>query len=207
MVDKYVPKVGDKVRATLGENVLVGPVEMVEVYHNGFYAEVNISTADTWGLSSADGWHFEQIVSVPTKFGAVIRRADGQSFSLTARAQKACPWLTQSGSWTDDADATRGGFTVLVRRSRRMSAVYIFENIDRISDSWHNGGSVVIVTDRDPGETWRAHLQSIAAEHKSNAVYLNDTVIRQSLPEPTVTYELRDTVAESVMVFPDAGCC
>jgi hypothetical protein len=88
-----------------------------------------------------------------------------------------------------------------------MSAAHVFENIDRISDSWHNGGSLLIVTDRDPGEAWRAYLQGVADEHESNAVYLDDATVRQSLPEPTVTYELRETVAESVMLFPDSGCC
>lgn len=111
MVEKYVPKVGDKVRATLGENVLVGDVseqcadDLVEV----LLAEDECLTLD---LSL---WQFERVVSVPTKFGAVIRRADGVMLSLQDAEARNNRWLAPSDGWQwcDDAEATAGGFTVL----------------------------------------------------------------------------------------------
>jgi hypothetical protein len=88
-----------------------------------------------------------------------------------------------------------------------MTNLYIFENVDRISDSWHNDGGLVIVTDRTYDKAWQTYLQGVAAEHPSNRVYLDDAVIRQSLPEPSYIYPLAASAPESVMVFPDAGCC
>jgi hypothetical protein len=60
-------------------------------------------------------WHFEQLVSVPTKFGAVIRRADGVLLSLQDTKNRDDRWLAPSDNWQwcDDADAAAGGFTVL----------------------------------------------------------------------------------------------
>jgi hypothetical protein len=110
MVDKYVPKVGDKVRATLGENVLVGGVAST----NG--GDITIwpdSVRWSFTVRLSDGWHFEQIVSVPTKFGAVIRRADGMILQLSDPWVVASRWFTKTGDWFNDEEATAGGFTVL----------------------------------------------------------------------------------------------
>ena len=114
----YVPKVGDKVRATLGENVLVGRID--------FRGEIGFSllmdvlkdpeqSVDGVWLWDSDLWRFEQVVSVPTKFGAVIRRADGVLLSLQDTKNRDNRWLAPSDNWQwcDDADATAGGFTVL----------------------------------------------------------------------------------------------
>jgi len=116
-VNGYVPKVGDKVRATLGESVIVGEVTGATFgRHEAMTVTVFPSSQSferitlTVGVQGA--WAIEPIVSVPTKFGAVIRRADGEVFSFTAPGQKPCPWLGRDG-WRDELYAVMGGFTVL----------------------------------------------------------------------------------------------
>ena len=105
----YTPKVGDKVRATLGENVLVGEVAQLSASD---LVELLLSEEEEVCLSVGQ-WQFEQVVSVPSKFGAVIRRNEGGTFSLTARRQKPCPWLSDKGEWVSEGFATEGGFTIL----------------------------------------------------------------------------------------------
>lgn len=105
----YVPKVGDKVRATLGESVVMGR-HINTLHDNGVHIAPEGSDFPIV-LRISDGWHFEQVVSVPTKFGAVIRRADGMKFVL--RAPDFGQWATLSTVSVEESDATRGGFTVL----------------------------------------------------------------------------------------------
>lgn len=113
MSDKYMPKVGEKVRATLGENVLVGSVQMVEEYPESFYVEIDVPPADTFGLSSADGWQFEQVVSVPTKFAAVIRRADGRRFTRVTVGEEYQSWAYENDQYFFDTTVVvRDGFTI-----------------------------------------------------------------------------------------------
>ncbi len=112
MVDKYVPKVGDKVRATLGENVLVGEVTLVHIKGDWFDLEIP-GASDGLTIYAEDGWKVEQLVSVPTKFGAVIRRADGALFSRSSDFEKN-PWIPNARQFSvGDEFATHGGFTVL----------------------------------------------------------------------------------------------
>ena len=116
-MNNYVPKVGDNVRATLGENVLVGEVS---AEYAGDIIELLVSE-DEEVCISAEHWQFEQVVSVPTKFGAVIRRADGIMLSLADPydTEDVCTWLTAGDGegrgigWFSNAEATAGGFTVL----------------------------------------------------------------------------------------------
>lgn len=116
MVEKYVPKVGDKVRATLGENVLVGRIDYTAEsasVQSWLVVPDGVEDVDPYLLSGADGWHFEQIVSVPTKFGAVIRRADGVLFTL-CEMPDSDGWFGSGGlRWAEQDEATAGGFTVL----------------------------------------------------------------------------------------------
>ena len=113
----YTPRVGDKVRATLGENVLVGVVIYASEYsyESGQVVDLRLSGVadeDEWSLQTGDGWQFEQVVSVPSKFGAVIRRADGVHFALT-EMQDGSPWFGSHFGWATGAQATQDGFTVL----------------------------------------------------------------------------------------------
>ncbi len=108
-MNDYVPKVGDKVRALLGESVVVG-----EVLDTCFRDIRNLVEIDT-GVESyaacdiSDGWHFEEVVSVPSKFGAVIRRADGEVF----RAGNDGTWWSRFAEGCGPDRATAGGFTIL----------------------------------------------------------------------------------------------
>jgi hypothetical protein len=111
MSEKYTPKVGDKVRATLGENVLVG--EVAEVGRTIVEIQMAGVPQELWTLTFSDGWQFEQIVSVPSKFGAVIRRADGEVFQISDQNPAIRRWFGKGGKGFSKAEATRGGFTVL----------------------------------------------------------------------------------------------
>jgi len=111
-----MPKFGDKVRATLGENVLVG---VIHREHNNVISRAwqiipaGVEDVDPYVLSSDDGWHFEQVVSVPTKFGAVIRRADGVLFTLCEPGQSDGWFARGVIRWAEQDEATASGFTVL----------------------------------------------------------------------------------------------
>lgn len=120
-MNNYVPKVGDKVRATLGESVIVGKVVEITMQNN-YPTVVDVflgpHTFDNVALIAhgSDSWQFEQVVSVPTKFGAVIRRADGVHFVRDSVSSSAdVEWMKLDGSveWDFTSDATAGGFTVL----------------------------------------------------------------------------------------------
>jgi hypothetical protein len=68
---EYTPKVGDKVRATLGENVLVGGVNDTD----GFtWLDIRFSDESTAvaTLYIGDGWRIEPMLELPTLPGAVI---------------------------------------------------------------------------------------------------------------------------------------
>lgn len=108
-MSEYMPKVGDRVRATLGENVLVGGFE----YADRLAAEIRVN-GSLFSLFLPDGWQFEQVVEVPTKFGAVIRRADGTVFLLAEpRSADGTDWFGAGCGWHRPHEATEGGFTVL----------------------------------------------------------------------------------------------
>ena len=113
MSEKYAPKVGDKVRATLGESVVIGRVSGVRVCEGkAVLATVVPSERSFEELSLNIGgayWDFEQVVSVPSKFGAVIRRADGVKFTLTGDEH----WYSFVTGFVGPDAVTAGGFTIL----------------------------------------------------------------------------------------------
>jgi hypothetical protein len=108
-----MPKVGDKVRATLGESVIAGVVTFAD-YHGLLQIKVSDEAVPVVSINRfAQGWSVEQLVSVPTKFGAVIRRADGVLFQLVHPESLRYRWFTSDCAWAADAVATDSGFTVL----------------------------------------------------------------------------------------------
>jgi hypothetical protein len=118
-MNAYVPKVGDKVRATMGESVVVGRVSDL-LFQNGHFVDVVLYPSETsfaqLTLSvGRNGWALEQLVSVPTKFGAVIRRADGWVFTraYSEPLPDGAPWFHPASGFSTEAHATAGGFTVL----------------------------------------------------------------------------------------------
>lgn len=82
-----------------------------------------------------------------------------------------------------------------------MKKLYIYEDLDEITDSWHDGGGVVIVTGGDPDEAWRADV----AKRYEDASF--QPKLLTELGEPARVIEVPDTEEDSVLVFPDAGCC
>ena len=85
--------------------------------------------------------------------------------------------------------------------------IYIYEDVQKVTTSWHDGGGVVIITAGDPSDAWRLNNAKIAAEHSSNSVYLDPKHIVQELPEPDLVIEVSEDTQDDVIVFPDAGCC
>lgn len=109
-MSKYMPKVGDRVRATLGENVLVGVIHMRSTENAWWQIEADgVVDVDPFVLSANDGWWFEQVVEVPTKFGAVIRKPEGDVWVHHGDGE----WYDVEGCECTNADVERGGFTVL----------------------------------------------------------------------------------------------
>ena len=82
MTETYIPKVDDKVRATLSENVLVGKVAWT-TFRDGSLRSLdirvdNVAQDGQITLYMVDGWHFEQVIDVPTKPFAVVASADNK---------------------------------------------------------------------------------------------------------------------------------
>ena len=71
-----------------------------------------------------------------------------------------------------------------------MSKVFIWNNIDNLTDRYHSEGGLVVIAD---------NLQDAGILAMEKGVRFNDET-------PTV-YELKDTVEDKVYIFPDAGCC
>ena len=71
-----MPKVGDKVKATLGENVLVGTVRELsgDFDPRSTFVTIDVPEAgnDYLYIYAADGWQFEQVVSLPSKPWALV---------------------------------------------------------------------------------------------------------------------------------------
>ena len=77
-----------------------------------------------------------------------------------------------------------------------MKKLYIFENpLCEVTTRWHSGGGIVIVTDSDnPSDVWR-----ISSQRESN----DDG----DLGDPDYVYDVSDDSPDTVIVFPNAGCC
>lgn len=76
-----------------------------------------------------------------------------------------------------------------------MMKLFIWEDIDGITDMWHDGGGLVIVAEdlADALAQWTARSE------------IGGT--RDVLPEPDQVYELTGESERKVFVFPNAGCC
>ena len=102
----YAQFVGKKVRATSGENVLVG------VFSAGFpktgYVDVD-AIGTIW--ITLDEWKFELIRELPTRKGAVIRLENGDVWVRDGGLH--LPWLDLETEIWRTADEIEGDFTVL----------------------------------------------------------------------------------------------
>jgi len=103
----YAQFVGKKVRATSGENVLVGVFSATSPY-TGY---VDIAIGAIW--IALNEWKFELIRELPTRKGAVIRLENGDVMVNDGRAHQ--PWINLEAAGEDwcDPDEIEGDFTVL----------------------------------------------------------------------------------------------
>lgn len=76
--------------------------------------------------------------------------------------------------------------------------LYIYPEVDGITDNYHDGGALVIITDRDPLDAFNSHSESPSKYR--NPVRLD------TLPTPDRIVEIPAT-AEEVYIFADSGCC
>ena len=77
-----------------------------------------------------------------------------------------------------------------------MSKVYVYEDLETVSNNWHSGGGAVIITDRSPQEVWHSHFTKKGLTN----------IAELKLPKPNQTIECSDS-PEVVTIFMDAGCC
>ena len=93
-------KVGDRVRATLGENVLVGRVVMIGANPATIRVEPDGAGHYLW-LTPSAGWQIEKVSPpLPTKVGAIIRTEYGEYYVRGDNSVE--PWMFLSAS-KDDA--------------------------------------------------------------------------------------------------------
>ena len=110
MID-YIPKVGEEVRALMPEKFpLFGRVTFVNMNSNQVGLEF---AAESWAiLNVSDGWKFYPKAALPTRVGAIVRRADGQLF-VREGGRGQVHWLSLDGRGENATDETAiaGGFT------------------------------------------------------------------------------------------------
>lgn len=70
---------------------------------------------------------------------------------------------------------------------------YIYDYVGNLTDAYHSGGGLLVVTDGDPLEAFIASGEA-----------LDDFT---ELPEPDRVIEVAPTEAPGVFIFPDNGCC
>ena len=104
----YAQFEGKKVRATSGENVLVGVFSAA----SPLAGYVDIGAIDAIWIA-LDEWKFELIRELPTRKGALIRVKNGDLY--VHDGSSILPWINleeAGGSWRDP-DEIEGDFTVL----------------------------------------------------------------------------------------------
>lgn len=69
--------------------------------------------------------------------------------------------------------------------------VYIWEYEDDITDSYHDGGGVVIMSSLSAEEAWKAAFPNREGD----------------APTPNRTIPVAGDTEEEFIVFPDSGCC
>lgn len=79
---------------------------------------------------------------------------------------------------------------------------YIWQYVAGITDNWHDGGGVLIITSRFYNDAWKEYVDKYQTE---KGEYENDIECKE-LPDPDLSYECSAS-EEKVFVFEDAGCC
>jgi len=78
--------------------------------------------------------------------------------------------------------------------------LYIYNQIDGLTTSYHDGGSLVIITAGDP------QIALDASRRKAYGKY-GDEPFLTNLPEPDRVVVVADATEEEIFEFPDSGCC
>lgn len=82
--------------------------------------------------------------------------------------------------------------------------LYIYSDVVGITDNYHNGGGLVIITDRAPATVWHEHVDALP---KSSGMYpenIDPDALEGKLPDLVVGIVERP---ERIFIFPDSGCC
>lgn len=84
--------------------------------------------------------------------------------------------------------------------------VYIFEHVSRVSDNYHDGGSLLVVADN------RDHVREQIDRYNANAKKVwgsrdDHIALSEADWERVRTWELAGEAPEYLMAFPDSGCC
>jgi hypothetical protein len=77
--------------------------------------------------------------------------------------------------------------------------IYIWTYLEGVTNNYHDGGGVVIITNRDPQEVWDDCREKPRADFWGDCPELE-------LPEADIVYTV-DATEEKIIVFPDTGCC
>lgn len=76
--------------------------------------------------------------------------------------------------------------------------IHTWHYLNRLTDNWHDGGALVIITDRDYEDAWSYYLASTDDPRGHIRTKIDK--------EPDSTYNV-DATEERVFVYEDAGCC
>ena len=83
--------------------------------------------------------------------------------------------------------------------------LYVWNNIEGITDYYHNGGGVVMMTARPVQEVWDDYRESLVNVYNDRSCLVD---IRTTLPEADYVSEVVPKENKELFrVFPDAGCC
>lgn len=75
-----------------------------------------------------------------------------------------------------------------------MNRIFIFEYVDGITDQYHDGGGLAIITaSGDPVQLFRDAYPDLDPDFAG--------------ADQPVSYILADNIEERIFVFPDVGCC
>lgn len=80
---------------------------------------------------------------------------------------------------------------------------YIWEYLPGLTQNFHDGGGLVIITSRDPQEVINEHVEAYNDDEGNWREPMDDI----KLPEPTFTYLCDPETEEKIFVFEDSGCC
>jgi hypothetical protein len=84
--------------------------------------------------------------------------------------------------------------------------LYVFRDVDPVSDGYHADGAVVIVTRREPQEAWLDYVDQRRANRPATR-YSGPLDWPGKLGEPAAVFDLAGHPPESVLVLARGCCC